>query len=641
MEVANQCPRDPSMSGEIFHPMENPEDVETKKWNPLQCPLCNEPYEDPCILTCFHSFCQRCLRGRAADAKMTCPICGTATQLKDVACLPSRDVLLKFMVESSTDDKAPCANCDSSDSSLQFQTPDDGNERLWEDGLGTPIDSSEKHFTFTSNYQMFISAVTVNDTGIYLMKVVLASTDETEAPAYVTTASLVVKVSPAIDRELHLTLHPQAVMVTDGLQPGWHVKLSCGTFLNLGQPPITVRWTISNGTVLPSTSYENGVFFLIISNPVQSDSYSCQVDPRAPAVACASFRSPVRAQPRFRVEAMEARVILLEACLSELPARDTELSARITELTDRDAQLAARDNELAARDDELAANDTELAADVTELTARVNELTARGVELAFKDTKLAYRDTELMAVDKELAARDIKLTNRDTELSDLNTKLTARVGSLEVAFINSLKGTTGPDAGDGVDRPPPYDNIHTCKKLQDTYRWITIQRRYNGSVDFYRGWQQYEDGFGDDKGEFWLGLKKIHEITMCGTYMLRVELQGFDGDAAYAEYSEFFVRGPEDFYRLFVTGYSGTAGDAMAYQNNRRFSAKDQDKDDWPDNCAVVYHGAWWYGACHHSNLNGRYKNEEAEGSDGVVWREWTNHKYISLKSVEMKIVRV
>lgn len=105
------------MSGEIFHPMENPEDVETKKWNPLQCPLCNEPYEDPCILTCFHSFCERCLRGRAADAKMTCPICGTATQLKDGACLPSRDLLLKFMVESSTDDKAPCANCDSSDSS--------------------------------------------------------------------------------------------------------------------------------------------------------------------------------------------------------------------------------------------------------------------------------------------------------------------------------------------------------------------------------------------------------------------------------------------------------------------------------------------------------------------------------------------
>lgn len=524
---------------------------------------------------------------------------------------------------------------------LQFETPDDGIERLWEDGLGTPIDTSAKRFTFTSNNQMVISAVTVNDTGIYLMKVVLASTDETEAPHYVTTASLVVKVSPVLKKELHIALHPQAAMVSDGPQPGWHVMLSCGTFLNLGHPPITIRWTNSSGTVLSSTSYENGVFYLIIPNPVEPDSYSCQVEPRDPAVACASFRSPVRAQPRVRVEAMDARIILLEARLSELTARYTEMSTRITELTTRDAQLAAQDSERAARDDELAANNTELAVDVKELTARVNELTARDVELAFKDTELALRDTELMAIDKELAARDTELTNRDTELSQLNAKLAARVGSLEVAFINSLKGTTGPDAGDGVDRPPPHDHIHTCEKLQDTYLWITIQRRYNGSVDFYRGWKQYEDGFGDVKGEFWLGLKKIHEITMCGTYMLRVELQDFEGDIAYAEYSEFFVRGPEDFYRLFVTGYSGTAGDAMAYQNNRRFSAKDQDKDDWPNNCAVVYHGAWWYGACHHSNLNGRYKDEEAEGSDGVVWREWTNHKYISLKSVEMKIIRV
>lgn len=100
--------------------MENPDEVESKTWNPLQCPLCNEPYEDPCILTCFHSFCERCLRGRAADSKMTCPVCGTSTQLKDGASLPPRDPLLKFMVESSTDEKAPCANCDCSDSNGMF-----------------------------------------------------------------------------------------------------------------------------------------------------------------------------------------------------------------------------------------------------------------------------------------------------------------------------------------------------------------------------------------------------------------------------------------------------------------------------------------------------------------------------------------
>lgn len=96
--------------------MENAEDLDAKTWNPLQCPLCNEPYEDPCILTCFHSFCERCLRGRASDSKMTCPLCGVSTHIKEGAVLPPHDPLLKFLVESATVEKVACANCDTSDS---------------------------------------------------------------------------------------------------------------------------------------------------------------------------------------------------------------------------------------------------------------------------------------------------------------------------------------------------------------------------------------------------------------------------------------------------------------------------------------------------------------------------------------------
>lgn len=81
--------------------------------NPLFCYLCNEPYQEPRILACFHSFCAHCLRGRAVDGKISCPLCGLPTHLKDGATLPPVDLLLKFMVESTTEERAQCANCDS------------------------------------------------------------------------------------------------------------------------------------------------------------------------------------------------------------------------------------------------------------------------------------------------------------------------------------------------------------------------------------------------------------------------------------------------------------------------------------------------------------------------------------------------
>lgn len=63
------------MSGAIFAPLEGSGALDAASGHPLVCPLCHVQYERPCLLDCFHDFCAGCLRGRAADGRLACPLC--------------------------------------------------------------------------------------------------------------------------------------------------------------------------------------------------------------------------------------------------------------------------------------------------------------------------------------------------------------------------------------------------------------------------------------------------------------------------------------------------------------------------------------------------------------------------------------
>ncbi|XP_053908983.1 microfibril-associated glycoprotein 4-like [Cuculus canorus] len=186
-----------------------------------------------------------------------------------------------------------------------------------------------------------------------------------------------------------------------------------------------------------------------------------------------------------------------------------------------------------------------------------------------------------------------------------------------------------------------------CDMSTQGHVWTVFQKRFNGSVSFFRGWNDYRHGFGRADGEYWLGLEALHLLTLQGRYELRVELEDFENNTAAATYGTFSlsphaISAEEDGYTLHVGAFvDGGAGDSLSYHNGQKFSTFDRDQDLYVQNCAALSSGAWWFKSCHFSNLNGFYLGgAHLSYANGINWAQWKGF-YYSLKKSEMKIRRL
>lgn len=178
----------------------------------------------------------------------------------------------------------------------------------------------------------------------------------------------------------------------------------------------------------------------------------------------------------------------------------------------------------------------------------------------------------------------------------------------------SLQGTSIKDCHEAIsyeNRGGIY-NIHINNYFTDTFLaecdaktqggdWLIIQRRHDGSVDFFRNWNDYVNGFGNIGGEFFIGLEKLYALTnFIGPQELLIVLK-HKNDIRYAKYSDFVIGHLNESYALKHLGvYSGNTRDNLRFHLGRKFSTKDRDNDDSPkEHCAKLYKGGWWYKNCH------------------------------------------
>ncbi|XP_037944202.1 protein scabrous-like [Teleopsis dalmanni] len=163
--------------------------------------------------------------------------------------------------------------------------------------------------------------------------------------------------------------------------------------------------------------------------------------------------------------------------------------------------------------------------------------------------------------------------------------------------------------------------------------WTTVQRRYDGSADFNRSWEDYAAGFGTPAGEYWIGNEQLHHLTVNNCTELRIIMQDIYDNVWQAQYSNFYIASRADGFRLHISGYRGNASDALDYQQGMQFSAIDVDRDISQTHCAANYEGGWWFSHCQHANLNGRYNL-------GLTWFDASRNEWIAVKSSQMQIKR-
>uniref|UniRef100_A0A8W8KJ45 Fibrinogen C-terminal domain-containing protein n=2 Tax=Magallana gigas TaxID=29159 RepID=A0A8W8KJ45_MAGGI len=296
----------------------------------------------------------------------------------------------------------------------------------------------------------------------------------------------------------------------------------------------------------------------------------------------------------------------------------------------------------------------------TNLSGKVDEKFIDFINITLTEQQLLRQEMVSVAskVETLLNNSEInRLKERENVLDDIRNSsvyvyVTEQISSGEVIQIQ-LCNITYSDCNGILEKNPSLKgkngvyNIRDSNKAKTVYcdmttdngGWTVVQRRLDGSIDFYRNWTEYKNGFGFANHEYWIGNDMLHRLTSLKPQEMRVDIERFNGEKAYAVYSCFSVGDEANNYILSVQGYSGNAGDSLNYHNNMAFTTRDQDDDRWSGgNCATDWGSAGWFNICFKANPNGQYiDSEKTNDPKYLVWYHWKN-SWVSLKSMKLMI---
>ena len=162
------------------------------------------------------------------------------------------------------------------------------------------------------------------------------------------------------------------------------------------------------------------------------------------------------------------------------------------------------------------------------------------------DTEKVFALTERCALDIAMVMEDVKMLVYQQN-SEKSSCVPAESSTSKPHDCQDVKNTGHTSSGLATIFLPTQSVYSTnpvtvsCDQTTADGGWMVLLRRIDKYEDFpHRSWADYRQGFGNPTtSSFWLGLENMHRLTRERHATLRIELEDFEGEKRYAEYSYF------------------------------------------------------------------------------------------------------
>ncbi|XP_037940700.1 angiopoietin-related protein 1-like [Teleopsis dalmanni] len=152
-----------------------------------------------------------------------------------------------------------------------------------------------------------------------------------------------------------------------------------------------------------------------------------------------------------------------------------------------------------------------------------------------------------------------------------------------------------------------------CDEFEGVNDWLTIHRRIDDSINFFRDWETYKEGFGNIFTNYFIGLDNLYALTSNQIQELLIVMVDIYDISYIARYDSFGIGNEVDKYRLNLLGsFRGNVTDQFSYHINQKFSTYDEDNDLYPTHCALYHETAGWANNCFQNDFNCPYEE--------IVW---------------------